>query len=457
MRLENDNTRIVHMGHLVETLWKCKYFIICGTVLFLAISIVFGCVELKQKAEIEKNKPDYKEETIEVSMDQFYNIRTVVEVEELLTEKVEYNEKSILQNIDPQHKWLSIDLYTVVVPDESGESSISIAHRYAEYLCQTENYQNMIKMLNLQAEEGYVREVVYFESNDQSQFSVNIFYSDGETIEKIKGYVQKQIEEFYQKDIALGKNYTFEVKASGIQESIDKELMSTQNAIRATIIDAQDSLNYRLSLLTEEEKEYLELYREHCNDKDYVEGQALVKVSKTKKKDYSISVQNLKPYAKKGMVSGFFLTTILISLLYIFSNRLLNPQNLKEMYDLCILSIITKEKKRILDLKSMAVKLFLINHKKEKNNIRIGIVSSCMDRIDEKDINQIVEFVEKQGFCVKVVGSVLDCPDNIKQISEVDSLVLLEKMVYSKLADIQKETEFLQDIKKEIDGVIILG
>ncbi|MBR1692688.1 MAG: hypothetical protein IJ711_07925, partial [Lachnospiraceae bacterium] len=61
-----------------------------------------------KKAQAQKGLPDTIEKEVKVKVDEgeYYNVKSLVEYEEIVKDKQEYLDESILMKTDPMHKWV---------------------------------------------------------------------------------------------------------------------------------------------------------------------------------------------------------------------------------------------------------------------------------------------------------------------------------------------------------------
>lgn len=454
MRTEYKTANVIHVKHMLHTVLRQWMVLLAGAAVF---AIFFGAGEYVQKQKEAKTiaaLPDVEQKEITVTTEGFYRVKAVIEFEEILKVQQDYNKNAALMNIDPLHKWGCTVQYVFRRPDDQ-EDVESVRAAYFTQMNHQQIFQEINNSLSEPMDEGYLRELITFDTHAEDMIVVNIMCSNEEGIKEITsafcGYIDGLLEEMRQR---YG-SFEIEAHVGQITEGADMKLSDQQNTIRMQLINAQDGLLLRQEALEGNEPAYLKLYREARLREDYEDGQPLIQESPVKKKEIKVSLGTLKKQIVLGGIVGFAIGIILLGIKYVYSTRILNVQNIEEMYGISVLCYVNKKADVKFCSEMTAVKLALKN-KETGSNRKLAVTGTISSEKYSEYFQTFTAALRKQNIAAEAVGNIAATPEEYKRLKDKDAVILVEKAGESRFAELGRLVSLCEDAGRPVEGVIVV-
>lgn len=454
MRTEYKTANVIHVKHMLHTAMRQWKVLLVLVAVFAIFSGVLGYIQKQKEAEKIAALPDVEQKEITVTTEGFYRVKAVTEFEETLKSQKDYNENSALMKIDPLHKWGCIIQYVFSGTEEEEDVGNLIDAYYAQ-MSHQQAFLEINDGLSEPINEGYLRELITFETPGEDMIVVKIMCFSEERIEEITsafcGYVDGLLGEMRQR---YG-SFEIEPHVGQITESVDIQLSERQNTNRMLLINAQDGLMLRQEALEGNEPAYLKLYREARLQDDYEDGQPLIQEAPVKKKEIKVSLWTLKKQIVLGGIAGFAIGIILLCLKYVYSTRILNVQNIEEMYGIPVLCYVNKKVDAKVCFEMTAVKLALKN-KETGSGRKLALTGTVSGEKYSEFFQTFAAALKKQDIVAETLGSIAAAPEEYKKLKDKDAVILVEKVGESRFADLGRVISLCEEVGKPVEGVIVV-
>lgn len=432
----------------------------------------------KVVSEEKTEEPD-----VEFTADEQTQITDAVQLKKQMMKMRDYVDESVLMNIDPyEEHMLSMNFYVNngyiinYTRDNTKDNTQALVNAYTTYVNSGTVAQKVAEELKLESDVKYVDELISAGSNEDG-FTIRFLYADDSIFEQAAAVIEDDI-----------LNQQPELAAKIGEHSVS--LVSSETSIQAD----QDTATVQTNVMTA-----LNSYRTQYNaltanmsDQQKAEIEKELRLSDTGKEENESSiVEDLKEpehpsFSKKypmlGILAGLFLACVWIALKQIFSNQLLNIDELTDYFDLKQVGVLHshqgKQRKNRFD--QWLRKLRYRNEKEMDDTTRLGIVcgnlelmckrenitricltGSEMEKIrktEESALQTILERLSGAGIQVLPVDNICYDMTSMRTVSEVGAVVLMEQSHESIFQEIDKELMLLNQNEINVVGAIgVLG
>lgn len=384
---------------------------------------------------------------------------------EAKTEQQEYNEKSVLMQIDPLRDFhASFEMYVYydyqIMPDmayQNVDMSDRILKTYATYMTNGELQQYIIDNLSYDIERRYLSEILSYSvdySSNMITFSVQ--NQSAERCQEILNLVQTALLNKYEDVRTSIAEHTLTTTNSAAYETVNLSLQETQKA------NLQKVTNLDITM-QETNESYLEWQEE---EQEPQAEYTLVKVIKNAIKLLII-----------GGIVGAVVVAVIIAFGALMSAKLLNPEDVKNRFGLRVIGQLPGKRvkkpfafvsrwfskfggitatpedyDRLAKMIGTSIKSDLASREEEYKKIAFtGTVS-------EEELKSVVSALGMDGsYSVVCAADVLTNAESIEKLVAADCVVLVEKQEQSTFADITKELEALKAWNKTVLGAVVVG
>lgn len=388
-------------------------------------------------------------------------------IQEAKEEQQEYNEKSVLMQIDPLRDFhASFEMYVYydyqIMPDmayQNVDMSDRILKTYATYMTNGELQQYVIDNLSYDIERRYLGEILSVSVDySNNMLTVSARQQNAEYCQEILNLVQTALLNKYEDINTTIAEHTLTTTNSAAYESVNLALQETQKANRQAVTNLDITMQ-------EVNEEYLEWRLEEA------EPQA----------EYTL-IEVIKNSIKLLIISGIVgavVVAVILAFSALLSGKLLNPEDIKNRFGLRIVGQLPgkRVKKPFAFVSRWFAKFGGITATPEDFDrlakmIGTSIKSDLASREDGKDWKKIAftgtVAAEELKNVVAALGldasytlvcapDVLTNADAIEKLVTADCVVLVEKQEESTFADITKELEALKAWNKTVLGAVVVG
>ncbi len=414
------------------------------------------------------------------AMKEDYRIR-LEKLEESKARQEEYNEKSIMMDIDPMKKTVaSFELYvkydytidpnlTVQNPDLSNR----ILRSYATYMTNGEMYQYIMNNLDYEIEMRYLTEILGISVDYSNNFiTVSVVHVDDESCQQILTLARTGIESRTAQIAADIDEHSISLSNQTSYETIDNGLKDAQEANIKAVTDIDTSIN----ALNQARLKW------EAGDVEPAEGQDEDDVLTGIEPVFEYSPMEIaKDVLKKAIIGaavGFVLPIVYLCVISILSGKLLNPEDMKTRFGLRVIGLLPTDntKRAVSGLSAQIAKLGGVKIKQTQypvlaKMIGSSIASEAAGREGSESWKTIAftgtgtsEEMEKAvaamgitGYSVVCAPGVLTDSASIDKVAAADCVVLVEAQEKAAVSDIEKELEALAAWKKPVLGAVVLN
>ncbi|MBP3568898.1 MAG: hypothetical protein J6K04_07000 [Lachnospiraceae bacterium] len=454
---------------LYRVLRGWRTIVVWAVVIALAVGIggtVLNLVKINDPEYIEAAKENFEREHASwVATGENFEAQ-LENIAEAKKEQMEYNEKSVLMQIDPLREFhASFEMYVnyeyQIMPDMAYQNidlSDRILKAYATYMTNGELYQKIIDGVSFDMERRYLSEILNVSVDyNTNMISVSVTQQSAEYCQEILNIVKAALLEKYNDVNATIAEHTLSDTNAAAYETVNLALQEVQKANRQAVTDLDISLQ-------EVNEEYLEWKQEPEPQAEFT----LAEVVKG----------GIKMLIIAG-VAGAVVVAVIIAFGALMSGRLLNPEDVKSRFGLRIVGQlpVARTKKPFAFVSRWFSKFGGITATPEDYDrlakmIGSSIRSDIASREGAADWKKIAftgtaraeelkQAVDAMGigkeFTVVCAADILTNAEAIEKLSGADCVVLVEKQEESTIADISKELEALKAWNKPVLGAVVLN
>ena len=387
-------------------------------------------------------------------------------IAEAREEQLEYNEKSVLMQIDPLREFnaffeLYVDYDYQIMPDMAYQNidlSDRILKAYATYMTNGELHQYVIDNVSYEIEYRYLTEILSVSVDyGNNMISVGVRQQSAEYCQEILALVKEALMAKYEDINAMIAEHTLSSTNAADYETVNLALQEGQKANRQAIIDLDIALQ-------EANEAYLEWKEEPEPEAEYT----LIEVIKNAIKLLII-----------GGIIGGVVCAVIVAFGALMSGKLLNPEDMKNRFGLRVIGELPgkREKKpfafvscwfskfggitvtpedysRLAKMIGSSVKSDLVAREEAKNWKKIAFTGM----LDADEMKNMVKALEMDGAYICICApDVLTNAESIDKVAGADCVVLVEKQEQTVLADVKKELEALKSWNKTVLGAIVVN
>lgn len=390
----------------------------------------------------------------------------IANIEEAKTEQTEYNEKSVLMQIDPLREFhASFEMYVnydyQIMPDMAYQNidlSDRILKAYATYMTNGELYQKIIDGVSFDIERRYLGEILSVSVDyGTNMISVSVRQQNAEYCQEILAIVKDALLAKYNDVNTTIAEHTLSDTNSSSYETVNLGLQETQKANRQRVTDLDISLQ-------EVNEAYLEWQEEPEPEAEFT----FIEILKGGIKLLII-----------GGVVGAVVVAVIIAFGALMSGKLLNPEDAKNRFGLRIVGQLpaARTKKpfafvsrwfskfggitstpedydRLAKMIGSSIKSDLASREEAADWKKVAFTGT----VAAEELKRVVDALGiKSSYTLICAPDVLTNAEAIEKLSEADCVVLVEKQEESTLVDISKELEALKAWNKTVLGAVVVG
>ena len=449
MQNEYEN---IHLKHLILSLAKRWHVFVISVLVGIIVFGLYGTMELRNKDQKMAAKNYISTQKVKISEAEFADVKIVAEYDDLIKEQENYCSDSILMNIDPNKKYSRTDCF--YISDIVDGDVDTIINEYRKKVEAPEFYKQISASLEEEILESYYREIIMFESVPNSNmFRISVNHYDAEKNEQLTNIIANYIHNIKAEVLAETFSHQLTEEKGMVCETVDLELVNVQLQALQALRETRDIRNGKYIYLSDNQKEYLELYHEARYTDGYEEGQALEKEVSVKTSKYKVSLKNLKGYLKKGVLYSILVCLVILTCMYIYSPVLLNPADIEENYHLPLLGQ-TKQKKGESQIVAEEKWHYLLEQQEYRDSHVLFVF--CNEQIKENMWNeQFIKSIAGESRQIKNVIGNLDEQENLKVLNWADALIFVEKTGKTSKKQLRTNISTCELLNKKIIGVIL--
>jgi len=452
--------------------------------------------ELLEKAEAEANTENAEDEEnvsklsqrlLEEKMTatQISNVLSVISNEELMADKLDYLENSILMQLDADNVPEEQIVFAVTSDDEENAKLIALAYEdiltgngLCEYLADQFNIsQSAVDELY------YVRYSTNRFSSGTNSFSISVIYPDKNICQKMAQAVIDYANE--QTEVLMRHLGTHELVVLGqyYSETTRTDLINTKKTYMSDIINLDTSIAKAKDAFTDAEVAYynclsnskMDPNKDDEDEEDNAQEDVDSAVDLPEVVPAHISVK----YILLGAVLFAFLYACIIAAAYIFDNRLKLCDNMQALYKIPQLGRIEQQSENkvrplqavdnwLIALWNRNKRMFSVDEAVNlaavavkiaagKNELdSVSLIGCNMKNGSMMICEQIKNYLQKEGVTVNILDNVLYDAGAMEELDNAPAAVLVENVASTLYSEIEEELALLkrQNIKT-LGGIIV--
>lgn len=388
-------------------------------------------------------------------------------IAEAKQEQEEYNEKSVLMQIDPLRDFhASFELYVYydyqIMPDmayQNVDMSDRILKTYATYMTNGELQQYVMDNLSYEIERRYLNEILGVSVDySNNMLTVSVQQESAEKCQEILNLVKTALFAKQEEISAAVAEHSLTSTNAAAYETVNLSLQDTQKANRQAVTNLDITMQ-------ETNEAYLEWQRE---EREPVAEYTLAK-----------NIKNAVKLVVIGGIVGGVAVAVLLAFGALMSGKLLNPEDMKNRFGLRVIGELPCARTR----KPFAfvsrwfaafggIKAVPEDYERLGKMAGTSLTSDLASREGAAGWKKIAftgmaeaEELKKAAAAMKLGSeySVICAPDiltnaeSVEAVAQADCVVLVEQQEKSVLTDIAKELEALKAWNRTVIGVVVVN
>lgn len=358
----------------------------------------------------------------------------------------EYTEQSVLMKINPYNEFTATIGYYIEAGEQNSASQSdasdiadSVIGDYSILAQGAQMYDYVSEKLSYDLDSWYLREIITLESDyDANMFYINVVNADQSSCEEIANIINDYIT-LQQEDIDSN------IGAFNITKISD----SVSTIVNTELAEYQISQGQLITGYTTQ-------LRDKKNALAALPQPVLSVLTK------GTVLKSAIKYAILGFLIGLFLLFLINTLIYIFSDKLLDRKIFKQRYQLggiytYHINKYKKDKKlQNEDIENLAVKLELMLRKEGLAGGKLCLTGSVRPEVLSELCKKLQGVQKLQDFKFDFGPNVCKNLESLTKLNECIAVILVEEMNVSRYSDIDAEFENIHDLDKKVIGSILI-
>ena len=413
---------------------------------------------------VEERQRKYEGELAKYQQEGDLIIKEMDDLEASLTRQEDYNENSVLMQIDPHNEWRgSIDFYVETDWQIRPEMAVQeqnpanqIVRVYSTYITNGELYQYVLDRMGSDMEIRYLREVLWA-SADAENYLIH-FYVRGvskEECQQLLTLIEEGMKTKQNEILANVGKFELLTTNSATYSQINYDLEQAQKNNKQSITDMNTALSAKEFELLEWEKD-----------------EAKIEVPVVSKFD-----------AVKAGIKMFILTALIVGVVFVgyygvryLLSKFVQDREEFDGWGVYVAELPRSYKKRAFFwLDRMFGQWFLGNVYAKEYDARLATAAKHMSEtakltfekeqpklvlvsdMPQKDLDTLAGKMQKalDGVELAIAGNMLLAPESIDKVLAADGVVLVAKQEYTKRETVYQMKEQIEELKKSLVAVVV--
>ena len=440
--------------------WKC--LLISAIVVAVLFAGVFYLRDWKNYKQKSKEQTSDRTETENMFTEaEEKQLQTAEMLQKLISERLAYVEDSVKMNINASEEnalvmnwYIASDYQFNYTEDVKQDYTEALVAAYEQYVQGGTLAQKVSEDMELEYGDKYLDEMFQVKNpSDSAVFTLEVVYPDADVLQKMETEIENVM---LQKAADISQSvgsHTLKLISKDIVVRVDAELAEYQQNVSNGLVSYQNWLNSIKGAMSTEQINALA-----SNEKIQENGQSNINAkAELKKPELELKKVIL------GLLLGLFVGMGWITCKVIFSTKLQSSEELEELYGVRELGVIEKPaktgavNKMLLRLKNRGkkqlpmetvVNLILSNIVLEcerKKCTTIYLTDSEIEKMDKEILKQLIHGLEAEGLKVVYGENILYVPENLRKMSNVGNVVLVEQTALSTYQEVEKEIKIIAE------------
>lgn len=404
---------------------------------------------------------------------------------------VDYSNKSILMNLDPNQVYQHKFAYKVSQPQEKADVEATIKN----ILSDNDIYESFVKEYKYKDSKEYISELVRVGNqpkkvtkgdkvevnvnNDNSKLiQITVVASTDKQVEDLAQIVEDKLKNSSEKIKNQNDGATITKVTDKLIKTVDDEILAQQENVAEKVDKINTSIVNNLNNLSESTKEYYKAMVKNLSldDKDdlvYIDAtDGTFSANKQKNKKVEVEIPTIRLVSKKmivlGAAVGIFLSLIVLALRYLLDKTLKNETELRDSFGIPVIGVLKANNKKVGKIDSRIMELFGRKVLPQQEVLK-NINQKCVALTKAKGLGSIIfindnENVKMQDIISKDLfkGAEVKFMNNNEFIDEVAAsegplnVVVTEEVNKTTYVDIDEQIDFFEQLNVNVLGSIVL-
>lgn len=458
-----------------ELFWKIvfswKYLLILALIaaIFSACISYLGDLKVYHEARKELETHTEKEEIqYSFSKDEENQLLIAKKLQNQIDEKLRYLNDSVKMNIPADSESVLIMTWYIeshyqfnFAEDIYKDYTEAVIAAYREYVQRGILAQRLSDKLELEYESKYLQEVLEIEeAKENTVFSITLIYPNQDSLQDISDMVKNELSvESVRISEEIG-SHSLKLLSEEILEKTDVTLANYQKSMSDSLISCQNQLKSIKDVMNEEQLRAFELGENKTEHIEIDSNKALRKPA--------IRGKNIL----FGILLGLFIGIVWVVCRTMFSPKLQNIEDIKEMYGVKILGIVEKQthmgavERMILKVKNrgkeqlpeenvldmIVSNISIICKKKEISSLYL--TGSDIEKIDDNILEKFVQKLHAAGIEIAIGKNICFETESLKSMVDIGNVIILEQTGTSIYDLIEKELGMMKEYGAELIGTV---
>lgn len=435
--------RKIYIKELILDIFAKWKLVLVGAII---VSVLFTIVKYNSDIELYEQQNAANSETIDInsfSYEEKKMITNYMYLYDYAEYYEEYSENAYIMKLDPYNvekiklQYVVDSEYTFDFSDKNkNDYTDTLVMIYKDYMMSGDFAKAIASDMN----PNFVLELINVTENiDGNAISLSVIVPEGTNSTDIIKNIENTLADVAEEKQQYGAHKLVKVNESKTV-GYDNEVALKKYTVKKSISDVKEQAIILSGKLSGKQIDYIKQLQ-----------------GITEKKE-----QAVKPtFNAKNVVVGFVLGIILMVCYYvvasILSGKLQNMDDIRVMFGINVLGTINTTKKAYEYEKKLSYMASRIKVVCRKESIdKLYITSSCMAKIDNKVLVDIVETLKKDIKDVSCIGDLCIEPVALEKAKEMDNVIILEKIGVSHYEDIAEQIKIITENEINIIGAIAI-
>lgn len=435
--------------------------LLCGAYGFWHITRQRNARHTQEQIDVDSIKSTLTEE-------ESREIDRLILYDNLLQEKNNYYDNSILMHIDPYNIQTVVLEYCIDTQyemnmSESVKADITpkLIAAYREYFMQDVYLEDITELLTQQIEKKYLSELISFQADDSGVFTLLIIGTNQEQADELADAVNLAVESCkIQQEQMIGPHNLIVLDRYETC-MIDETLLTKQLECLQSINTIKNNQSTLISNLTPQQTI---VYNDTC-----LEDEEVTTIE---------SQDSIKKYILFGIVLGIFIPCLWTACKFIYGRFLHSTKEIQELYAVRCLGCIGYEHKRYelfsfvdhwfdvcrghqINTRAEQIERCYLKVKmlcKQEAIDKLAIITSLSLHEKEKDcLSELLNQLKTAGISSRLYEKVLDNMESMEQIADQDHVLILEQIGNTSYKTLEEEIAVCMYHNTHILGTLMMG
>ena len=394
-------------------------------------------------------------------------IQNALLIERFIGENKRYIQNSILMDLNayevPKLRMqYYVDLTSDYDEDTEFDHKMAVINAYQSFVVSSALSQKFVDDLELNIERLYIEELISYGLSDGGNgFYIEVVFDDEDTLLAMADIIKNELEDLSAKIDNDIDPHTLVLLSDEVKVTMDAKIADRQSREASRIYSYQSQLNTAKANMTEEQLAALKAGGELLRNNNESQPAPIIEPT-----------YNYRTIILSAIV-GIMLAVIWLMVRWIFARKLQSCIELEDIYGMRLLGTVEAADKqkgkvylKLKQLKNRGKRILSENENLElivsnielfckKNGLNlIYITGSELEKVDEHIMNDIKAHLQDSGFQVSIGENICYDAKSLKEINNMDGVVIIEQEGVSGYKEIEREILAILEQKVTVIGCV---